>query len=444
VCAIFVSFTYVAGQMRGVGIVFSRFLEVDINTGVVIGMAIVFFYAVLGGMKGITYTQVAQYCVLIFAYLVPAVFISILLTGVAIPQLGFGSTLTDGGYLLDKLDGLSTQLGFDPYTNGQKPMIDVFCITAALMVGTAGLPHVLVRFFTVPKVRDARKSVGWALVFIAALYTTAPAVAAFARYNMIDTINGRDGAGALYSEAPSWIKNWEKTGLIKWEDKNGDGRMFYAKDDRNEMTIDRDIMVLANPEIANLPAWVIALVAAGGLAAALSTAAGLLLVISSAISHDLLKKVVMPNITEKQELLYARLAAAAAVVVAGLLGIYPPAFVAQVVAFAFGLAAASFFPAILLGIFDKRANMPGAISGMVVGITFTAGYIIYFKFVNPTAGADQWFLGISPEGIGFVGMLLNIAVTYAVSHLTAPPPEHIQHLVEDIRVPRGAGQAGSH
>jgi cation/acetate symporter len=444
VCAIFVSFTYVAGQMRGVGIVFSRFLEVDINTGVVIGMAIVFFYAVLGGMKGITYTQVAQYCVLIFAYLVPAVFISILLTGVAIPQLGFGSTLTDGGYLLDKLDGLSTQLGFDPYTNGQKPMIDVFCITAALMVGTAGLPHVLVRFFTVPKVRDARKSVGWALVFIAALYTTAPAVAAFARYNMIDTINGRDGAGALYSEAPSWIKNWEKTGLIKWEDKNGDGRMFYAKDDRNEMTIDRDIMVLANPEIANLPAWVIALVAAGGLAAALSTAAGLLLVISSAISHDLLKKVVMPNITEKQELLYARLAAAAAVVVAGLLGIYPPAFVAQVVAFAFGLAAASFFPAILLGIFDKRANMPGAISGMIVGITFTAGYIIYFKFVNPTAGADQWFLGISPEGIGFVGMLLNIAVTYAVSHLTAPPPEHIQHLVEDIRVPRGAGQASSH
>jgi len=445
ICAIFVSFTYVAGQMRGVGIVFSRFLEVDINLGVVIGMAIVFFYAVLGGMKGITYTQVAQYCVLIFAYMVPAIFISILLTGNAIPQLGFGGELVDGGgHLLAKLDGLSTELGFAPYTSGQKPLIDVFCITAALMIGTAGLPHVIVRFFTVPKVRDARVSAGWALVFIAILYTTAPAVAAFARYNMIGTINGQDGAGALYSEAPTWIKNWEKTGLIKWEDKNGDGRMFYAKDDRNEMTIDRDIMVLANPEIANLPAWVIALVAAGGLAAALSTAAGLLLVISSAISHDLLKKMVMPHITEKQELLYARIAAAFAVVIAGLLGIYPPAFVAQVVAFAFGLAAASFFPAIFLGIFDKRANMQGAISGMVVGIVFTGWYIIHFKFVNPTAGADQWFLGISPEGIGFVGMLLNFAVTYAVSHLTAPPPEHIQHLVEDIRVPRGAGGATHH
>jgi len=445
VCAIFVSFTYVAGQMRGVGIVFSRFLEVPINVGVVVGMAIVFFYAVLGGMKGITYTQVAQYCVLIFAYMVPAVFISILLTGHTLPQLGFGGEITGSGtFLLDKLDGLSTELGFAPYTSGGKPLIDVFCITAALMVGTAGLPHVLVRFFTVPKVRDARKSAGWALLFIAILYTTAPAVAAFARYNMIQTINGADGAGALYSEAPSWISNWEKTGLIKWEDKNGDGRMFYAKDDRNEMTIDRDIMVLANPEIAKLPAWVIALVAAGGLAAALSTAAGLLLVISSAIAHDLLKKVVMPQITEKQELLYARLAAGVAVVIAGLLGIYPPAFVAQVVAFAFGLAAASFFPAILLGIFDKRANMPGAISGMIVGIVFTASYIIYFKFINPTAGADQWFLKISPEGIGFVGMLLNFAVTYTVSHLTAPPPEHIQHLVEDIRVPRGAGAATPH
>ena len=445
ICAIFVSFTYVAGQMRGVGIVFSRFLEVDINTGVIVGMAIVFFYAVLGGMKGITYTQVAQYCVLIFAYMVPAVFISILLTGNAIPQLGFGSELVDGGgHLLAKLDGLSTELGFAPYTSGQKPLIDVFCITAALMIGTAGLPHVIVRFFTVPKVRDARVSAGWALVFIAILYTTAPAVAAFARLNMIQTINGTDGAGALYAEAPSWIKNWEKTGLIKWEDKNGDGRMFYAKGDNNEMTIDRDIMVLANPEIAKLPAWVIALVAAGGLAAALSTAAGLLLVISSAISHDLLKKMLMPGITEKQELLFARIAAAFAVVIAGLLGIYPPAFVAQVVAFAFGLAAASFFPAIFLGIFDKRANMQGAISGMVVGIVFTAWYIIHFKFVNPTAGADQWFLGISPEGIGFVGMLLNFAVTYAVSHLTAPPPEHIQHLVEDIRVPRGAGEATHH
>jgi cation/acetate symporter len=445
VCAIFVSFTYVAGQMRGVGIVFSRFLEVPINIGVVIGMAIVFFYAVLGGMKGITYTQVAQYCVLIFAYMVPAIFISILLTGHTLPQLGFGADIVGSNtYLLDKLDGLSTELGFAAYTSGGKPLIDVFCITAALMVGTAGLPHVLVRFFTVPKVRDARKSAGWALLFIAILYTTAPAVAAFARYNMIQTINGTDGAGALYSEAPSWITNWEKTGLIKWEDKNGDGRMFYAKDDRNEMTIDKDIMVLANPEIANLPAWVIALVAAGGLAAALSTAAGLLLVISSAISHDLLKKVVMPDINEKQELLYARLAAGVAVVIAGLLGIYPPAFVAQVVAFAFGLAAASFFPAIFLGIFDKRANKQGAMAGMIVGITFTAAYIIYFKFINPTAGADQWLFKISPEGIGFVGMLLNFAVTYAVSHVTAPPPEHIQHLVEDIRVPRGAGAATHH
>ena len=357
VCALFVSFTYVAGQMRGVGVVFSRFLEVDVTWGVIIGMAIVFCYAVLGGMKGITYTQVAQYCVLIFAYMVPAIFISLLLTGNPLPQLGFGSTLADGSgmYLMDKLDGLSTELGFAAYTAGSKSTIDVFCITLALMVGTAGLPHVIVRFFTVPKVRDARKSAGWALLFIAILYTTAPAVASFARVNMIETINGKDGSGQLYAEAPSWISNWEKTGLIKWEDKNGDGRMFYAKDDRNEMTIDRDIMVLANPEIAQLPNWVIALVAAGGLAAALSTAAGLLLVISSSISHDLLKMVVMPNITEKQELLYARIAAAAAIFVAGLLGIYPPGFVAQVVAFAFGLAAASFFPVILLGVFWKRA-----------------------------------------------------------------------------------------
>jgi cation/acetate symporter len=446
VCAIFVSFTYVAGQMRGVGIVFSRFLEVPINLGVIIGMAIVFFYAVLGGMKGITYTQVAQYCVLIFAYMVPAIFISILLTGHFLPQLGFGADLKGTEtFLLDRLDGLNTELGFAAYTDGTKSMIDVFCITAALMVGTAGLPHVIVRFFTVPKVRDARKSAGWALLFIAILYTTAPAVAAFARYNMIETINGADGQGALYSEAPSWIKTWEKTGLIKWEDKNGDGRMYYAKGDANEMTIDRDIMVLANPEIANLPAWVIALVAAGGLAAALSTAAGLLLVISSAIAHDLLKKVVMPNITEKQELLFARLAAAVAVVIAGLLGIYPPAFVAQVVAFAFGLAASSFFPAIFLGIFDKRANKQGAVSGMIVGIVFTASYIIYFKFINPGANnAENWLWGISPEGIGFIGMLLNFIVTYAVSHLTAPPPEHIQHLVEDIRVPRGAGAATHH
>jgi cation/acetate symporter len=447
VCAIFVSFTYVAGQMRGVGIVFSRFLEVPINTGVIIGMAIVFLYAVLGGMKGITYTQVAQYCVLIFAYMVPAIFISILLTGHLLPQFGFGGTVADGSgqYLLQRLDGLNQELGFAAYTDGTKATIDVFCITAALMVGTAGLPHVIVRFFTVPKVRDARRSAGWALLFIAILYTTAPAVAAFARLNMIGTINGKDNQGTLYSEAPSWIANWEKTGLIKWDDKNGDGRMYYASGDQNEMTIDRDIMVLANPEIAGLPAWVIALVAAGGLAAALSTAAGLLLVISSAIAHDLLKKVVMPDITEKQELFYARLAAGAAVGVAGLLGIYPPGFVAQVVAFAFGLAAASFFPAILLGIFDKRANRAGAICGMVAGITFTAAYIIYFKFINPAASTPQhWLFGISPEGIGTIGMLVNFAVTYAVSHLTAPPPEAIQDLVDNIRVPRGAGKAQVH
>jgi cation/acetate symporter len=450
VCAIFVSFTYVAGQMRGVGIVFSRFLEVDINTGVVIGMAIVFFYAVLGGMKGITYTQVAQYCVLIFAYMVPAIFISLMLTGNAIPQLGFGSTLADGSgtYLLDKLDGLSTQLGFGAYTDGTKPMTDVFAITLALMVGTAGLPHVIVRFFTVPKVRDARKSAGWALLFIAILYTTAPAVASFARVNMIETINGVDGQGTLRTEAPSWIGNWEKTGLIKWEDKNGDGRMFYAKDERNEMTIDKDIMVLANPEIAKLPAWVIALVAAGGLAAALSTAAGLLLVISSAISHDLLKKVVMPNITEKQELLFARIAAAGAIVVAGLLGIYPPGFVAEVVAFAFGLAAASFFPAIMLGIFDKRTNMQGAIAGMLTGLVFTVGYILYFKgiFITPMAEniPANWLFGISPEGIGSVGMLLNFVVALAVSRVTPPPPADVQAMVDSIRIPRGAGTATHH
>jgi cation/acetate symporter len=444
VCALFVSFTYVAGQMRGVGIVFSRFLEVDITTGVIIGMAIVFLYAVLGGMKGITYTQVAQYCVLIFAYMVPAIFISLLLTGNAIPQLGFGSTLADGSgtFLLDKLDGLNQELGFAAYTDGSKGMIDVFCITLALMVGTAGLPHVIVRFFTVPKVRDARRSAGWALLFIAILYTTAPAVASFARLNMIDTINGSDGQGTLYEEAPTWIPNWEKTGLIKWEDKNGDGRMFYAKDDRNEMTIDRDIMVLANPEIAQLPAWVIALIAAGGLAAALSTAAGLLLVISSAISHDLLKKVLLPGISDRQELWAARIAAGFAVCVAGLLGIYPPGFVAQVVAFAFGLAAASFFPAILLGIFDKRTNSVGAIIGMIAGLGFTTAYIVYFKFIAPEANVpDSWLFGISPEGIGVVGMLLNFALAMVVSRVTSEPPAEIQGLVESIRVPRGAGSA---
>lgn len=447
VCALFVSFTYVAGQMRGVGIVFSRFLEVDITLGVIIGMAIVFLYAVLGGMKGITYTQVAQYCVLIFAYMVPAIFISIMLTGHVLPQTGMGGALADGSgtFLLDKLDGLHLQLGFAPYTDGSKSTIDVFAITLALMVGTAGLPHVIVRFFTVPKVRDARRSAGWALLFIAILYTTAPAVATFARVNMIETINGQDGSGTVYEEAPKWIPNWEKTGLIKWEDKNGDGRMFYAKDERNEMTIDRDIMVLANPEIARLPAWVIALIAAGGLAAALSTAAGLLLVISSAISHDLLKKVLMPHISEKQELLFARIAAAVAICIAGLLGIYPPGFVAEVVAFAFGLAAASFFPAILLGIFDKRTNAVGAISGMVLGLAFTIGYILYFKgvFMAPMAPntPENWLFGISPEGIGTVGMLINFAVTIVVSRLTAAPPQHVQDMVDSIRIPRGAGSA---
>ncbi|TQV85665.1 cation acetate symporter [Exilibacterium tricleocarpae] len=447
VCAIFVSFTYVAGQMRGVGVVFSRFLEVDITTGVIIGMGVVFFYAVLGGMKGITYTQVAQYCVLIFAYLVPAVFISIMMTGHVIPQLGFGAELADGSgtYLLDKLDGLSRELGFTAYTDGSKATIDVFFITAALMLGTAGLPHVIVRFFTVPKVRDARSSAGWALVFIAILYTTAPALASFARVNMIDTINGPDAQGTAYEEAPSWISNWEKTGLITWDDKNGDGRMFYAGDERNEMNIDRDIMVLANPEIARLPVWVIALVAAGGIAAALSTSAGLLLVISTSVSHDLLKRNLMPNISDRQELLYARLAAAAGICVAGYLGINPPGFVAQVVAFAFGLAASSFFPAIILGIFSKRMNKEGAIAGMLSGITFTAAYIIYFKFINPAANVpDNWLFGISPEGIGTLGMLINFAVAIGVSRMTAETPQPVQDLVESIRHPKGAGGASAH
>ncbi|HEY8570656.1 sodium:solute symporter family protein [Microbulbifer sp.] len=445
ICAIFVCFTYVAGQMRGVGVVFSRFLEVDITTGVIIGMGVVFFYAVLGGMKGITYTQVAQYCVLIFAYMVPAIFISIMMTGHVFPQLGFGATLSDGTYLLDKLDGLSTELGFAEYTSGTKSTIDVFFITAALMVGTAGLPHVIVRFFTVPKVRDARKSAGWALLFIALLYTTAPAIATFARVNMIDTINGTDGQGTPHAEAPSWVTNWEETGLIKWEDKNADGNMYYSGDERNEMTVDRDIMVLANPEIANLPAWVIALVAAGGVAAALSTSAGLLLVISTSISHDLLKRNLMPNISEKKELLYARSAAAVAICIAGYLGINPPGFVAQVVAFAFGLAASSFFPAIIMGIFSKRMNKEGAIAGMLSGILFTAAYIVYFKFINPAANTpDNWWFGVSPEGIGTLGMIINFAVAIAVAKVTREAPNDVQEMVESIRFPRGAGQASAH
>ncbi len=442
VCALFVSFTYVAGQMRGVGIVFSRFLNVDINHGVFIGMGIVFFYAVLGGMKGITYTQVAQYCVLIFAYLVPAVFISLLVTGVAIPQLGFGSTLADGSgvYLLDKLNGLSQELGFDAYTNGRKSTLDVFFITSALMVGTAGLPHVIVRFYTVPKVAAARSSAGWALVFIALLYTTAPAVAAFARTNILGTI-----AEVPYQEVPSWFTSWEATGLIQYEDLNGDGLVQYRGPNAalaNEVQIDPDIIVLANPEIARLPNWVVALVAAGGLAAALSTAAGLLLVISTSIAHDLLKRTIKPDISEKAELITARVAAGVAVVIAGYFGINPPGFVAEVVALAFGLAAASFFPVIILGIFSKRTTKEGAIAGMVTGILFTGAYILYFKGLHPDLNtADHWFLGISPEGIGTLGMLLNFAVAIGVSRITPPPPEGIQRMVEEIRIPRGAGEA---
>ncbi|EKG0011414.1 cation acetate symporter [Vibrio cholerae] len=445
-CAIFISFTYVAGQMRGVGVVFARFLEVDINVGIVIGMAIVFFYAVMGGMKGITYTQVAQYCVLIFAFLVPAIFTSLMMTGNPIPQIGFGSTLTGtDDYLLNKLDGLAVELGFTAYTDGSKSMVDVFFICAALMVGTAGLPHVIIRFFTVPKVSDARVSAGWALVFIAFLYTTAPAVAAFARVNMIDTINGPDMQGVTAAEAPTWYRNWESTGLVKWEDKNGDGRMFYSGDARNEMTINNDIIVLASPEIAKLPNWVVALLAAGGLAAALSTAAGLLLVISTAISHDLLKKGFKPDMTDKQELLAARIAAALAIVGAGYLGINPPGFVAQVVAFAFGLAASSFFPAIILGIFYKKMNKEGAITGMLAGITFTAAYIIYFKFINPTASVPaNWWFGISPEGIGTLGMCLNFVVAIVVNKFTAEVPQDVQDMVESIRYPKGAGAAHSH
>ncbi len=435
-CAIFISFTYVAGQMRGVGIVFSRFLDVEIETGVIVGMAIVFFYAVLGGMKGITYTQVAQYCVLIFSYLVPAIFISMLMTGNVIPQVGFGATLADGSgvALLDRLDQLSVDLGFVAFTQGRKSTLDVFFITAALMVGTAGLPHVIVRFYTVPKVAAARSSAGWALVFIAILYTTAPAVAAFARTNLLQTIPGRS-----YADLPAWVHNWQKIGLVKFEDHDGDGRVRYvgpAHGAKNEFEIDRDIMVLANPEIANLPAWVVGLVAAGALAAALSTAAGLLLVISSSVAHDLLKKTFAPGISEGAELRAARIAAGFAVVVAGYFGIRPPGFVAQVVAFAFGLAASSIFPAVTLGIFSRKMNAAGAVAGMVAGLGFTATYIIYFKFVAPELNnADHWFLGISPEGIGTLGMVLNFAVAYGVALATPPPPARSLELVERVRLP---------
>ena len=469
VCLIVVSFTYVAGQMRGVGIVFSQFLDVDITLGVIIGMAVVFIYAVLGGMKGITYTQVAQYCVLIFAYLVPAIFISMLITGVPVPQIGLGATVTDGSGLavLEKLDRTLVELGFSPYTQGSKSTTDVFAITMALMIGTAGLPHVIVRFFTVPKVSDARKSAGYALLFIALLYTTAPAVGAFARLNFIDTVHDTG-----YSDVAPWFRSWENIGLIGWLDKNGDGAIQYApgaafvgapafSEERgpqgerlvrntatssaNEVYVDRDIMVLANPEIAALPPWVIALVAAGGLAAALSTAAGLLLVISTSVSHDLIKKTMARGISDRQELLYARIAAALAIGVAGYLGINPPGFVAQVVAFAFGLAAASLFPAILMGIFSLRMNREGAITGMLAGLIFTFAYIVYFKFVAPEQNiAEYWWFGISPEGIGTLGALLNFAAAWAVAAVTRPAPPEVQALVHRIRVPRGVDTPQAH
>ena len=461
ICLIFISFTYIAGQMRGVGIVFSRFLEVEIEMGVIIGMGIVFIYAVLGGMKGITYTQVAQYCVMIFAYLVPAIFLSIMLTGNPIPQLGFGDKLLNSDiYLIDKLDKTIIDLGFSPYTEYSKSLIDIFCITAALMFGTAGLPHVIVRFFTVPNMQAARRSAGYALVFIAILYTTAPAVASFARLNFIDSVQDTS-----YEDAPDWFKNWENIGLISWMDKNQDGKMQYSSgsafvesrpvfaDERgslgqrlleneantsssNEVYLDRDIIVLANPEIANLPIWVIALVAAGGLAAALSTAAGLLLVISSSISHDLMKQTFMPQITEKKELLYARLAAGITILLAGLLGIFPPAFVAQVVAFAFGLAASTLFPVLFMGIFSKKTTKEAAIGGMLTGLVFTFSYIVFFKFISPELNnSDHWLLGISPEGIGVIGMILNFLVMLLITKSTKSPPESVINLVETIRRP---------
>ena len=469
VCLILISFTYVAGQMRGVGIVFSQFLNIPIFWGVIVGMAIVFIYAVLGGMKGITYTQVAQFCVLMFAYLVPAIFISMLVTGIPIPQIGLGAEVIDGSGLsvLEKLDRTLIDLGFGPYTEGSKSTIDVFAITMALMIGTAGLPHVIVRFFTVPKVSDARKSAGYALLFIALIYTTAPAVGAFARINFVDTVHN-----AQYSQIPAWFKSWEDIGLIGWQDKNGDGKIQYApgapfqgkptfSDERrtdgsrevtntttantNEVYVDRDIMVLANPDIAALPAWVIALVAAGGLAAALSTAAGLLLVISTAISHDLLKKTFAKGINDKQELFYARVAAATAIGIAGYLGIDPPGFVAQVVAFAFGLAAASLFPAILLGIFDRRMNKEGAITGMLAGLVFSLSYIAFFKFVAPEMNtADHWWFGISPEGIGTVGALLNFGLAFVVSRLTPDVPKEVVAMVNNIRIPKGVNKPSTH
>ncbi|MAO07677.1 MAG: cation acetate symporter [Alteromonas sp.] len=467
ICALIVSFTYVAGQMRGVGIVFSQFLQVPINSGVVIGMAVVLVFAFLGGMKGITYTQVAQYCVLIFAFMVPAFFISMQMTGNPIPQIGMGGTVEDGTYLLEKLDTLHTQLGFKEYTSGTKSTWDVFAITLALMVGTAGLPHVIVRFFTVPKVKDARKSAGLALLFIAILYTTAPAIAVFARTNLIETVSNTE-----YTQVPDWFKNWEDTGLIAWSDKNGDGKIQYvagssidgkkpeftnergahgerlisnANGEANELYVDRDIMVLANPEIAKLPNWVIALVAAGGLAAALSTAAGLLLVISTSISHDLIKKQLKPDISEKGELWAARFAILGAIIIAGYFGINPPGFVAAVVALAFGLAAASFFPAIILGIFDKRMNKQGAITGMIVGIVLMLFYMMKFKLDMFGGGTpDDWWFGTSPEGFGTIAMVVNVVISVVISRLTPAPPQNVQEIVENIRIPSGAGEAHQH
>ncbi|HBO28657.1 MAG TPA: cation acetate symporter [Leeuwenhoekiella sp.] len=469
ICALIVSFTYVAGQMRGVGIVFSQFLQVEITTGVIIGMAVVLVFAFLGGMKGITYTQVAQYCVLIFAFMVPAIFISIQMTGNIIPQIGMGSRVEDGTFLLEKLDNLHTQLGFKEYTEGIKSTWDVFAITLALMAGTAGLPHVIVRFFTVPNVKDARKSAGLALLLIAILYTTAPAVSVFARTNLIETVSDQE-----YTSLPEWFKNWENMGLIAWSDKNEDGKIQYVNGDAttgkpefteargasgerlianastetNELYVDRDIMVLANPEIAQLPSWVIALVAAGGLAAALSTAAGLLLVISTSVSHDLIKKQLKPNISEKGELLAARLSILVAIIVAGLFGIYPPGFVAAVVALAFGLAAASFFPAIVLGIFDKRMNKQGAISGMIVGTLLMLFYMIRFKTgligVLDPLPASEWWFGTSPEGFGTFAMLINVVISITISRLTPAPPKDVQEIVERIRIPSGAGEAQHH
>ena len=458
ICLIIVSVTYVIGQMKGVGVAFSRFLETDYNTGLYVGMGIVFFYAVLGGMKGITYTQIAQYVVLIFAYTVPAVFISLNLTGNPIPQLGLGGSTVDGTPLLVKLDRVVTDLGFNEYTtsvNGGK--LNMFVYTLTLMIGTAGLPHVIIRFFTVPKVSDARLSAGWALVFIAILYTTAPAVAAMARLNLTETIQtgpvGEAASNLEYEKRPEWFKNWEKTGLLTFEDKNGDGRIQYYNDKNEsfkaegwngkEMSkIDNDIIVLANPEIAKLPGWVIALVVAGGLAAALSTAAGLLLAISSAISHDLLKGILRPDISEKQELNASRLAMIGAIAVAGYFGLNPPDFAAGTVAIAFGLAASSIFPVLMMGIFSKKMNRQGAIAGMIAGMSITLLYVFQHKGILFIPGTSflggmepNWFLDITPNAFGAVGALVNFAVAFAVSKTAAEAPQEVQNLVESIRVP---------